>query len=256
MYKSRSSVRKYVISSALMATVAFSPVLSDGAFAKVDSDAIVQNDSSSSETAYMDKGDRGVDVTALQTELDSLGYYTYEVDGIFGQITEDAVEDFQADKGLSVDGIAGPEVMDALFTITKDSTAIETSSDDSPTESVSQSDVVSTAKSLIGTPYVWGGTSPDGFDSSGFIQYVFDQAGVDLSRTERDMWKFDGTQVDSPSIGDVVFFEDTYDVEGASHSGIYIGDNKIIHAGSDGVQESDLSYDFWQDHYLGVKSFK
>ncbi|MGB8001219.1 MAG: NlpC/P60 family protein [Anaerobacillus sp.] len=257
MNRSRSSVRKYIISSALMATVAFSPVLSDGAFAKVDSDAVQQQDSSSvSEVAVLGTGDRGQAVTALQSELESLGYYTYNVDGIFGQITKDAVEEYQAEQGLTVDGLAGPEVMAALSSSSTNSVAINTSSEAAPTESVSQSDVVSTAKSLIGTPYVWGGTSPDGFDSSGFIQYVFDQAGVDLSRTERDMWKFDGTQVDSPSIGDVVFFEGTYDVEGASHSGIYIGDNKIIHAGSDGVQESDLSYDFWQDHYLGVKSFK
>ncbi|WP_347551261.1 NlpC/P60 family protein [Pseudalkalibacillus hwajinpoensis] len=257
MYKSRLAVRKYVISSALVASMAFSPVLSEGVFAKADSEDIEQNDSSSSsETAVLDKGDRGQDVSELQTELESLGYYTYNLDGIFGQITEDAVEDYQADQGLTVDGEAGPEVMAALSSTSTDTGATETSSDDTPNESVSQSEVVSIANSLIGTPYVWGGTSPDGFDSSGFIQYVFNEAGVDLSRTERDMWKYDGTQVDSPSIGDVVFFEGTYDVEGASHSGIYIGDNKIIHAGSDGVEVSDLSYDFWQDHYLGVKSFK
>ncbi|ARI78935.1 C40 family peptidase [Halobacillus mangrovi] len=250
MYKSKSVARKYVVSSALVASMAFSPALSEGVFAMADSDAVEQPDSSGSlETDALNKGDRGRDVTALQTELESLGYYTYNLDGLFGPITEDAVEDFQRDQGLQIDGIAGPETMEAL-------SSAEASSEDSESVSVSQSEVVSIAKNLIGTPYVWGGTSPDGFDSSGFIQYVFNQAGVDLSRTERDMWKYDGEQIESPSIGDVVFFEGTYDVEGASHSGIYIGNNQIIHAGSDGVEISDLSYDYWQDHYLGVKSFK
>ncbi|MCA0174244.1 C40 family peptidase [Bacillus sp. RAR_GA_16] len=252
--KSRLPLRKTVVSSTLVAAMVFSPVLSDGAFAKVDSNDVKQSESVRPSTNVLGSGDRGEAVTSLQTELKSLGYYTYHVDGIFGQITEDAVEDFQEDEGLAVDGIAGPEVMSALSA--EDSGATEPTSNEESTESVSQSDVVSTAKSLIGTPYVWGGTTPDGFDSSGFIQYVFNEAGVDLSRTERDMWKYDGTEVASPGIGDVVFFEGTYDVEGASHSGIYIGDNKIIHAGSGGVEVSDLSYDFWQDHYLGVKSFK
>ncbi|MCA0990293.1 NlpC/P60 family protein [Guptibacillus hwajinpoensis] len=254
MNKSRLTAR--IASSTLVAAMVFSPVLSDGAFAKVDSNEVKQSDSvSSSSNNVLNSGDRSEAVTALQTELESLGYYTYNVDGIFGQITEDAVEDFQEEKGLTVDGIAGPEVMGAL-SANDNSEATEPTSDEAPTESVSESDVVSTAKSLIGTPYVWGGTTPDGFDSSGFIQYVFNEAGVDISRTERDMWKYDGTEVESPAIGDVVFFEGTYDVEGASHSGIYIGDNKIIHAGSGGVEVTDLSYDFWQDHYLGVKSFK
>ncbi|WP_273834892.1 C40 family peptidase [Guptibacillus sedimenti] len=250
----KSILTARIASSTLVAAMVFSPVFSEGAFAKVDSNDVKQSDSVSSSINVLGSGDRGEAVTALQTELESLGYYTYHVDGIFGQITEDAVEDFQEDKGLTVDGIAGPEVMGALSAV--DSGATEPTSDEEPTESVSQSEVVSTAKSLIGTPYVWGGTTPDGFDSSGFIQYVFNEAGVDISRTERDMWKYDGTEVESPAIGDVVFFEGTYDVEGASHSGIYIGDNKIIHAGSGGVEVTDLSYDFWKDHYLGVKSFK
>ncbi|WP_283152205.1 C40 family peptidase [Guptibacillus hwajinpoensis] len=252
MNKSRLTARKYIASSTLVAAMVFSPVLSEGAFAKVDSNDVKQSDSANSSINVL-IGDRGEAVTALQTELESLGYYSYNLDGIYGQITEDAVEEFQEDEGLTVDGIAGPEVMGALSS--SESEATETS-DDAPTESVSESEVVSIAESLIGTPYVWGGTTPDGFDSSGFIQYVFNEAGVDLSRTERDMWKYDGTEVESPAIGDVVFFEGTYDVEGASHSGIYIGDNQIIHAGSGGVEITDLSYDFWQDHYLGVKSFK
>ncbi|MBM7552094.1 NlpC/P60 family protein [Thalassobacillus pellis] len=246
MYNSKNSARKYVISSALIASLAFSPAVNERVFAKVDSESIPQEESSKSTVEHMELWDTGQEVTSLQSDLKELGYYTYHLDGSFGPITEAAVKAFQSDQGLKVDGLAGPKTMAALDDITSDS---------NETETASQSEIVSTAKSLIGTPYVWGGTTPEGFDSSGFIQYVFAQTGIDLSRTERDMWKYDGVTVDSPSIGDVVFFEGTYDVNGASHSGIYIGDNKIIHAGSDGVEITDLNYDYWQNHYLGVKSF-
>ncbi|WP_349409406.1 C40 family peptidase [Pseudalkalibacillus sp. SCS-8] len=252
MFTSRVSARKYVISSALVTSLALSPVMSDGALANADSKPVEQSDSTNHQVeGLLEIGDRGQEVEMLQTELEKLGYYTYNLDGIFGPITEQAVEDFQADKGLTTDGIAGPKTLEALSETTN-SVELQPSSD----EEGSESNVVEIAESLIGTPYVWGGTTPDGFDSSGFIQYVFGEVGVDLHRKESDMWKYDGEQVDSPEVGDVVFFEGTYDTEGASHSGIYIGDNKMIHAGSDGVEVSDLTIDYWQDHYLGVKSFK
>ncbi|MFG6149203.1 C40 family peptidase [Halobacillus sp. B23F22_1] len=259
MVKSSQSVRKYVISSALVTTLALTPVLTENVSAKADPTATESG--SSAETSILSNGDQGDDVKAVQTDLEAEGYYTSTLDGIFGPLTEDAVRDFQADQGLAVDGLVGPETESALSNL-EESTTEETTTEEPTTEepssdeSASQSDVVSIAEDQIGTPYVWGGTTPDGFDSSGFILYVFDQVGIDLNRKESDMWLYDGERVESPSVGDVVFFEGTYNTEGASHSGIYIGDNKMIHSGSNGVEVADMSIDYWQDHYLGVKSFQ
>nr|WP_255259929.1 NlpC/P60 family protein [Lentibacillus sp. CBA3610] len=71
-------------------------------------------------------------------------------------------------------------------------------------------------------------------------------------------WASDGVHVDSPSAGDVVFFEDTYNTGGASHSGIYIGNNQMIHAGTEdtGVEMTNMNIDYWQNRYLGAKSFQ
>ena len=272
MYKSRSSVRKYVVSSTMAATIVLSPMAAQGVFAQANPDQIEESDAQeSSEISFLHKGDQGESVEALQTKLQSLGYYTYSLDGLFGPITEDAVEEFQADQGLKVDGLAGPNTMAALSSTEdtgketdEDEAQDEQEAEEAPEEEVSasgevdseSSEVAEVAEDLIGVPYVWGGTTPDGFDSSGFIQYAYEQAGIDLSRTHRANWSNNGEFVESPDVGDLVFFEDTYDVNGASHSGIYVGDNKIVHAGSDGIEYADLSNDYWQDHYLGTKSFE
>lgn len=121
---------------------------------------------------------------AVQSDLEAEGYYTSTLDGIFVPLTEDAVTDFQADQGLTVDGLVGPETESALSNpeeSTDEETPTEEPATEEPTpeepssdESASQSDVVSIAEDQVGTPYVWDGTTPDGFDSSGFILYVFD----------------------------------------------------------------------------------
>src|SRR5690625_8042248 len=80
----------------------------------------------------------------------------------------------------------------------------------------------------MGTPYVWGGSSPSsGFDCSGFIQYLYGQENKVIPRTVSEIWNF-ASPTSSPSVGDLVFFEKY--TAGPSHLGIYLGKNEFIHS--------------------------
>lgn len=114
--------------------------------------------------------------------------------------------------------------------------------------------MVSIAKSLMGTPYVWGGSSLSGFDCSGFIYYVANQAGKKIGRYSAEGYYSRAYYVDQPKPGDLVFFENTYK-PGISHMGIYLGDNQFIHAGEPGVTISNLSNSYWKQHFDGFKRF-
>jgi cell wall-associated NlpC family hydrolase len=115
------------------------------------------------------------------------------------------------------------------------------------------SKVVMIAKRYLGTPYQWGGGRPDGFDCSGFVQYVMHQAGISIPRITYEQYKF-GYPVDRNHLqkGDLVFFQT--DTSGASHVGIYVGDQTFIQADSSkGVKISSLEHPYWKHAYLGAR---
>jgi cell wall-associated NlpC family hydrolase len=123
------------------------------------------------------------------------------------------------------------------------------------TETDASSQIVSTAKSLIGVPYVWGGSTASGFDCSGFIYYVANKAGKSLPRTSAAGYYDRSYYVNSPKAGDLVFFENTYK-QGISHLGIYIGANQFIHADEKyGIKISTLSSPYYTDHFAAFKRF-
>jgi cell wall-associated NlpC family hydrolase len=117
--------------------------------------------------------------------------------------------------------------------------------------------VLATAKSLIGTPYVWGGESlqQGGFDCSGFTKYAFSQAGYSLNRVSTDQAK-QGTYVPYENLqpGDLIFF--SFSGNGVvNHVGIYIGNGKMIHSPATGetVKITDITTGYWQSRYVTAR---
>ncbi|WP_051059377.1 C40 family peptidase [Bhargavaea cecembensis] len=125
-----------------------------------------------------------------------------------------------------------------------------------PTEPVKASgSVIDVAKSVIGTPYKWAGTTPSGFDCSGFIWYAFKTAGEDVARTNTDGYFNRSYYVDNPQPGDLVFFKNTYK-KGISHVGIYLGNGNFIHASSSqGVVISSVNDSYWKPKFDSFKRF-
>ena len=113
-------------------------------------------------------------------------------------------------------------------------------------------EIISKAQSLMGIPYVFGGTTTKGFDCSGFTQYVFKASGIELPRTSYSQYGI-GTAVPKDQLqpGDLVFFA-TYD-SGASHVGIYIGGGNFIHAADPGVKITSLGDSYYSKRYLGAR---
>lgn len=114
--------------------------------------------------------------------------------------------------------------------------------------------VIATAKKYIGVPYRWAGTTPSGFDCSGFVQYVFKANGISLNRTAAAQYRH-GTYVSKNNLraGDLVFFQNTYKA-GISHVGIYTGSGQFIHCSSSkGVTISSLSSTYYVNHYYGAR---
>jgi peptidoglycan DL-endopeptidase CwlO len=101
---------------------------------------------------------------------------------------------------------------------------------------------------FLGTPYVWGGEQPSGFDCSGLVQYVYRRLGMDLPRVAADQYSA-GPHVTADALlpGDLVFFD------GLGHVGIYLGRGRFVHAPHTGTVVQIARLDGWYaEHYVGA----
>jgi cell wall-associated NlpC family hydrolase len=189
-------------------------------------------------------GDQGSDVAEIQGQLASLGY-DVAADGDFGPATAEAVKAFQISRGLDADGLVGPSTYSALLgksmpEVSRGSSALGRR-------------IVASSMQYLGVPYVFGGTTPNGFDCSGYVRYVFANAGIYLPRTADAQYEC-GYPVSTAELvpGDLVFFS-TYEA-GASHVGIYLGDGNFINASSSrGVSIASLYSSYWGSCYIGAR---
>ena len=128
---------------------------------------------------------------------------------------------------------------------------------DIPAEALSDpqfAKMIREAEKYLGYPYVWGGASPStSFDCSGFVCWVINNCGNgwNVGRTTADGLRSYCSYV-SPSDakpGDLIFFQGTYDTPGASHVGIYVGNNMMIHCGNP-IQYTSIASSYWQQHFM------
>ena len=229
-------------------------------------------------------GDKGRNVIAVQQQLIKHGYNATDKNGVYGKETKWAVRLFQQDRGLPVDGIIGPATYNALMGAPRTTKAVL--SNNAATKAVATKSaftnqnaqsrrlagqnvklnnlkkvqtpnkihaILAEADKYRGVPYVFGGTTPSGFDCSGYVKYVFAKQGIALPRLADEQYNV-GVEVSRANLkaGDLVFFE-TYE-PGPSHSGIYIGNGKFISATSSrGVAVADLDTGYWGERYIGAK---
>lgn len=198
------------------------------------------------------EGDTDERLTDIKDKLTTLKLYTGEVDPVFDAATTEAVIAFQKVMGLEQTGIVDFATM---MKLNEEADRVIADRAGASRRAVTAK-VVEFAKKFLGVPYSWGGSNGKAFDCSGFAMYVMKQFNVSLDHTASGQFK-KGEAVEKKDLqpGDLVFFT-TYK-KGASHVGVYIGNNKFIHASSsvDQVTITDLGTNYYKRRYLGARRY-
>lgn len=215
----RAGASMVAVAAVSLGTAAATAPGASAAPSAVSAPAAASVSSATSATTFsglVKRGHRGSLVKQVQRKVG------VRADGVFGPMTQSAVKRYQKRNGLVADGIVGPRTGTKMGLRSTSTVSSRTTT----RSSVSTSSVLSTAASLVGTPYVYGGTSRSGWDCSGFTQYVFARHGKSLPRTAEQQRRAT-TRVYSPQPGDLVFFGAP-----AWHMGIYAGNGMMYDAGN------------------------
>lgn len=150
---------------------------------------------------------------------------------------------------------AAPEDAPAAAVVPEDAPAAAVTRGNVPAPAVAPGNALADfAQTYVGSPYHWGGASPDGFDCTGFVMWVYSQFGVPLPHNEAgQLASGESVNPDELQPGDVVVFANTYR-RGLSHVGIYVGDGQFVHAADErhGVVVSALWDSYWGPRLVGA----
>lgn len=188
-------------------------------------------------------GDKNWKITLVQRALKDLRFPVDRTDGIFTKKTITALKSFQNKNKLTITGKIDDPTYKLLMQLHKQAT---------PTTNLADKLLVTAAK-YKGVPYKFGGTTPKGFDCSGYTSFVFREHKISLKRTADEQYK-QGREISKRELrkGDLVFF--AINEKGASHVGIYAGNNSFWHASSSkGIMLSQLDNIYWKKYYLGAR---
>jgi cell wall-associated NlpC family hydrolase len=166
----------------------------------------------------------------------------------------DAVSSLQQGKIVTVKGIVNGWYQIENGYVSSDLGALVAAP--AATRSSKGQEIANYAKTLVGSPYVYGGSSPSGFDCSGFTSYVYKQFGYSINRTASTQLD-NGKAVSKSELqpGDLVMFKKGSGSSRASHVGIYIGNNQFVHASTArvGVIISSMSESYYATGFVGAR---
>ncbi|WP_409295807.1 LysM peptidoglycan-binding domain-containing protein [Peribacillus sp. SCS-26] len=122
------------------------------------------------------------------------------------------------------------------------------------TQAVKIQQAIEEGHKYLGVPYLYGGSTPAGFDCSGFAYYIFSRTGFDIKRTSSANYFGQGQTVTQPQAGDFIFFSPSPGSPSITHMGIYIGDGRFIHADSTkGITVTSTEVSYFKTRFLGYK---